>query len=129
EGFGQVYISGRERNILEIILDTEQANTIKQIATNLDVSERTIHRDLKNVEDILYDHHLNLSRKTGQGLRISELDTDKQNLQLILKNIKHTDFTPEERQAMMLLTLLESNGPIKLIHLSNELKVTVATIS
>src|SRR5699024_855657 len=53
----------------------------------------------------------------------------KQNLQLILKNIKHTDFTPEERQAMMLLTLLESNGPIKLIHLSNELKVTVATIS
>lgn len=124
-----MYISGRERKILEILLDTEQATTIKQIATNLDVSERTIHRDLKNVEDILYDHHLNLSRKTGQGLRISGLETDKQNLQLILKNIKHTDFTPEERQAMMLLTLLESNGPIKLIHLSNELKVTVATIS
>lgn len=125
----ELYISGRERKIVEILLDAEQALTIKQLAADLDVSERTIQRDLRNVEGILYDHHLQLSRKTGQGLRVFGEETDKQNLQLILANVKHTDFTPGERQAMMLLTLLEANQPIKLFRLANELKVTIATVS
>jgi len=125
----ELYISGRERKIVEVLLAAEQAFTIKQIAAELEVSERTIHRDLKNVEEILYDHHLQLNRKTGAGLYISGQETDKHNLQLILSNVKHTDFTPEERQAMMLLTLLEANEPIKLFTLANELHVTIATVS
>lgn len=99
------------------------------MAARLNVSERTIHRDLENVEEFLHNHHLTLSRKTGQGLFVSGEDTDKQNLHFILNNIKYTDFIPEERAVMILLTLLEANEPIKLLQLANELKVTVATIS
>src|SRR5699024_3760238 len=78
--------------------------------------------------EILYDHRLQLNRKAGQGLYISGQETDKENLQLILSNVKYTDFTPEERQAMMLLTLLEANEPIKMFTLANELKVKIATV-
>src|SRR5690625_338606 len=78
---------------------------------------------------MLYVHHLQINSKTSSGLNISEQEKDKHNLQLILSNVKHTDFTPEERQAMMLLTLLEANEPIKLFTLANELLVTIATVS
>src|SRR5699024_8852037 len=124
-----LYISGRERKIIERLLNAEEPIPINQIATDLNVSERTIHRDLKNVETILLDHHLKLNRKIGKGIDILGQQTDKQNMQFILNNVKYTDFTPEERRAIILLTLLETNKPIKLFRLANDLKVTEATIS
>jgi len=72
---------------------------------------------------------LKLNRKIGKGIDILGQQTDKQNMQFILNNVKYTDFTPEERRAIILLTLLETNKPIKLFRLANDLKVTEATIS
>ena len=36
----ELYISGRERKIVEVLLAAEQGITIKQIAAELEVSER-----------------------------------------------------------------------------------------
>lgn len=81
------------------------------------------------MEEILYAHHLELAKKPGSGVQIIGHKNDKHNLQLISANVKHTDYTPEERQAMMLLTLLEKHEPTKLFTLANELHVTIATVS
>ncbi len=43
--------------------------------------------------------------------------------------LSHTEYTPEERQTMILIALLESGEPVKLVSLANDLNVTVATIS
>ncbi|MGY0691415.1 BglG family transcription antiterminator [Virgibacillus sp. FSP13] len=124
-----LYISGRERKVIELLLNAQKELTVKEIASALDVSERTIHRDLKSIEKIVFDHNLELMKKSGVGLRIIGDSNDKQQLELTLSNAVASDFTPEERRAIVLATLLETKEPIKLFTLANELNVTIATIS
>ncbi|WP_226037258.1 BglG family transcription antiterminator [Aquibacillus saliphilus] len=126
---GYLYISGRERKILEFLLSQQGEATIRQLADNLDVSSRTVHRDLKSVEDLLKQYNLRISKKSGVGIHITGDTADKELLERALFNVQHTDYTPEERHAIITSTLLESNQPIKLFTLANELHVTIATIS
>ncbi|MRH44286.1 PRD domain-containing protein [Aquibacillus halophilus] len=124
-----MYISGRERKILEFLLNQQDDVTIKHLADSLEVSSRTIHRDLKSVEDILEHFQLNLNKKSGVGIQIVGDKVNKKNLELTLFSVEHTDYRPEERQAIIISTLLETNEPIKLFTLANELDVTIATVS
>jgi len=125
----KLYISGRERKIIEILLEANQVVTVKELADQLRVSSRTIHRDLKNVEEILTAYHLRLFRKSGSGLEVLGEIADLEALKLRLRYVKNTDYRPEERQAIILLTLLRANEPLKLFHLASELQVTIATVS
>lgn len=124
-----MYISGRERRILEELLAHPDGLTVESMAQTLDVSTRTIHRDLKIVEDILTSYDLALDKKSGVGIHITGAKEAKAKLDLALTQVAFTDYTPEERQAIILTTLLETNGSTKLIVLANELNVTVATVS
>ena len=128
-GVSKLYISGRERKIVEALLKARQAITMSELASELEVSNRTIHRDLINVEEILSKFDLTLGRKSGSGLEMFGHEEDKESLALYLSHVKHTDYTPEERQTVILLTLLEASEPIKLYSFVGELHVTVATIS
>ena len=122
-------ISSRERKVIELLLKKQAAITVKEIADELDVSERTVHRDVKRVEKIIYKYNLELVKRSGVGLRIIGEENDKRQLNVALSTIPVADFTSEERQSIILATLLEMNEPLKLFTLANELKVTTATIS
>ncbi len=124
-----MYISARERMILEILLTHIEEITVRQLSEELGVSERTIHRDLKGVEDILNKSGIHFSKKSGVGLSISGEKADLEHLQLMLHNQSPVEFTPEERQTIILCTLLESNDPVKLQSLSTDLNVTMVTVS
>jgi len=124
-----LYISGRERKIVEILLQANEVITIKQLADQLNVSSRTIHRDLINVEELLATYDLILTRKSGAGLTVSGKTTDFEALKARLRYVKKTDYRPEERQAVILLTLLRASEPLKLFNLASELQVTIATVS
>ncbi|WP_163536154.1 BglG family transcription antiterminator [Gracilibacillus sp. YIM 98692] len=124
-----MYISGRERKLIELLLSHKEAVTIRQLAQELDVSERTVHRDLKNAEEILQQYELTIHKKSGVGISIVGDEESKDRLILATLQLEQTDYTPEERQAMILTTLLEAKEPIKLYTLASELQVTIATIS
>lgn len=124
-----MYISARERQILEILLKAAEEITVKDLADQIGVSGRTVHRDLKNVEDILQEYQLTLEKKSGVGVQIMGDKTKLRELELFLFNISHTEYTAEERQTIILCELLENNGPVKLISLANDLNVTIATVS
>ncbi|WP_067838034.1 BglG family transcription antiterminator [Amphibacillus sediminis] len=124
-----MYISGRERKIIEELLTHDKGVTIEKLAQALDVSGRTIHRDLKEVELILETYQLSLNKKSGVGVSLEGSKKNKTKLALSLTQVKYTDYTPEERHAIILSTLLETHEPIKLFTLANELNVTVATVS
>lgn len=124
-----VYISARERKILDVLLSHEKGITVGEIAAMLDVSERTIHRDLKGLERLLEDYELALVKKAGVGIQISGEEEKKRELQIRLFHLSHPEYTPEERQTMILIALLEAVEPVKLLSLANDLNVTVATIS
>lgn len=124
-----MYISARERQILEILITANDEITVKDLANQIGVSGRTIHRDLKNVEDVLTEYDLSLQKKSGVGVVITGEKTKIRELELYLFNLFHTEYTPDERQTIILCELLESNEPVKLIGLANDLNVTIATVS
>ncbi|OLS34258.1 BglG family transcription antiterminator [Bacillus sp. MRMR6] len=124
-----MYISARERQILEVLLTERNEITVKDLADQIGVSGRTIHRDLKNVEDILKEYDLLLQKKAGVGVQITG-DKDRiRELERFLYNLFHTEYTPDERQTIILCELLETDGPVKLLGLANDLNVTIATVS
>ncbi|GGH84758.1 mannitol operon transcriptional antiterminator [Pullulanibacillus pueri] len=124
-----MYITARERVILEILLSVDADITIKSLAEQINISERTVHRDLKGIEEILKAHHLSLIKKAGVGIRINGKSSDIEALKLTLYRQTHNDYTPEERQTIILCHLLEAVEPMKIIALANELNVTIVTIS
>ncbi|MFS0780010.1 BglG family transcription antiterminator [Neobacillus sp. 3P2-tot-E-2] len=124
-----MYISARERQVLEILLTEKDEITVKDLADQIGVSGRTVHRDLKNVEDILMEYGLTLQKKSGVGVQVAGDKNKIHELELFLFNLFHTEYTPDERQTIILCELLESNGPVKLLGLANDLNVTIATVS
>ncbi|WP_235792275.1 BglG family transcription antiterminator [Virgibacillus salidurans] len=125
----RLYIAGRQRKVIELLLNHSEGITVKEMANKLGASSRTIHRDLKNSEKVLFDHNLILAKKTGVGVRVTGSEQDTNQLKLALSSTASSDFTPDERRAVILSTLLEANEPIKLFALTQDLHVTVATIS
>ncbi|WP_224599455.1 BglG family transcription antiterminator [Bacillus sp. RAR_GA_16] len=125
----QVFISARERRILQLLLEGNDSYTVKGIAQELEVSERTVHRDLVGVEDILTQYDLTLKKKAGVGVQIDGEETSRAELKSYLVDLTITEYTQQERETLILCKLLESADPIKLVVLANDLRVTVATIS
>lgn len=65
-----MYISARERMILEILLAKSEEMTVRDLADEIDVSVRTIHRDLKGIEDILKDYGLSLVKNQESASKL-----------------------------------------------------------
>ncbi|WP_203247060.1 BglG family transcription antiterminator [Sporosarcina beigongshangi] len=124
-----MYISAREKAIIEMLIDRQQEVTIKELSEDIDVSSRTIHRDLDRIEELLQSAHLELSRKAGVGILIIGSQQNKEDLKKELNTFTFREYTVDERQTMILCILFESSEPVKLFALANELRVTIATIS
>ncbi|MGE8203360.1 BglG family transcription antiterminator [Heyndrickxia sp. NPDC080065] len=123
-------VSARERLILHYLMeDLNKEITIKEIAELIDVSERTIHRDLKNIEPILHQFQLQLVKRAGVGIKLIGDQASLHQLKLAIQKQDYTEYTPDERMIIALCTLLDRNEPIKLLSLANDLGVTTATIS
>ncbi|MDQ0159264.1 BglG family transcription antiterminator [Alkalibacillus salilacus] len=124
-----MYISGRERKLIETLLSYDEPIPVNRLSEELDVSVRTVHRDLNNLESIIQDYHLTIHKKSGVGVELSGDEHNQEQLKHAILQLEHTDYTPEERQSIILTTLLEAQDPIKLYALANELQVTIATVS
>ncbi|WP_227551775.1 BglG family transcription antiterminator [Metabacillus sediminilitoris] len=123
-------VSARERLILHYLVDeANQEVTIKELAEQIDVSERTIHRDLKNIEPLLATFQLHLVKRAGIGIKIVGNEENFQQLRIAIQKQDYKEYTPDERMMVALCTLLDHHEPIKLLALANDLGVTTATIS
>ncbi|SDZ10239.1 mannitol operon transcriptional antiterminator [Evansella caseinilytica] len=124
-----MYVSARERQILEYLIKNAEGVTIQEIASSLGVSERTIHRDLSTIDSLLSPYHVLILKKTGLGIMLKGERQDIEALREALQQAKHQDFTPNERVILIISKLLESFEPIKLQAFAVDLNVTAATIS
>ncbi|MBC6315274.1 BglG family transcription antiterminator [Listeria grandensis] len=123
-----MYISARTRLILEQLLMSHEPVATADLAEYMDVSERTIRRDLKEVEAVLGSYQLALERKDAK-LSVFGSDASRQAFKWQLLDLSYNEFTPMERQQFILKTLLKENEPVKLIALANDLNVTISTVS
>ncbi|MFD1065896.1 BglG family transcription antiterminator [Oceanobacillus locisalsi] len=124
-----MYLTSRERNILAFLLPAEEEKTVKQVADKLNVSTRTIHRELTRLEDVLAAYQLTLSKKSGSGVVIQGNPENKQHLKEKVAQLDGVELSKEERESILLNTLIQVREPIKLFTLASELNVTIAAIS
>lgn len=122
-------ISSRQRHILEILLREPEGITVGKIAEEVQVSSRTVHRELKELEKLIKRYDLIMEKKAGMGLLIQGKKEKREELKQALFESTPIEYTPAERKTFILCTLLESAEPVKIISLAHDLKVTPATIS
>ena len=123
-------INLRLKNILQIICNEDNYITIAKIAKDLEVSGRTVLREIPEVEKFLKQNGVRLDKKTGVGIKVIATLKEKQSI-INLLNVEKNEiiYSPLERKNIIISELLQNQGPVKLYNFTRTLKVTEATIS
>ncbi|PTJ74139.1 BglG family transcription antiterminator [Mammaliicoccus sciuri] len=123
-------ISNREKSILKLLSERLHSFlTIHDIAQALGISSRTVHREMKSVEDTLNKYHLSLTRVPKLGLRIEGEPEDIDNFVQSLTEQNTIDLSDEERKVIILYNLIQSKDPVKLYSLANEIGLSTHTLN
>lgn len=124
-----MYITAREQKVIKYMIQQNRYVTIREIADSVQVSTRTIHRELKSIKPILKNYNLSLDKQPGKGLKAVGEQEDKQRLLSHISNEDQIEYSSDERKLLILCALLEAKEPVKLYTLAADLQVTNATIS
>lgn len=123
-----MYITSREKAIIESIIRTSGKHTALSIASSLKVSARTIQRDLKAVEKIVSEFGLTLTRNVNQGLVIEGKNEQIFRLIQHLTSSEPIDELPQEKKLRLLLAILEEDV-YKTQVLAGYLGISTATLT
>ena len=125
-----MYLSTRQRKLLSLLIVSDSYKTAEQFADELDTSTRTVHRELKELADVISQFGLGLVKKTGAGIRLEGTKDAKDELYAFLtQDAKTQDYTPHERTLILMCRLLQEQEPVKLLLLADEANVTVVTVA
>lgn len=125
-------LSTREARLVEALLRRPDGLTASTLAAGLNVSARTVHRDLRPgrpAESFLESNGLTLTRQSGRGLAVEGGTEDIERAIRALEETAVTDVSPRERRNSALIHLLKADGPVKLRALASGLNVAVGTAS
>lgn len=121
--------SSRQAKILSICLLRDGYITYQEISEKLQISSRTIMRELQIVKNSLQKKNLIIHSKKGKGICILGTDEDKQNFIIEIQESKIGYMDKEERQKLLCLEILKKNEIEKLFYYSDKFCVSEATIS
>lgn len=120
----------RIKQILLIMLNSEEAVSEQSIADKIGVSKRTIQREFEYIERSITEYKLNLEKKKNAGVWLCGSAENKEILKETLYKIKRIDFTDKDkRRKFLIFELLRENIPRKLYYFGNKFEVSEATIS
>jgi mannitol operon transcriptional antiterminator len=124
-----MFITSREKFIIDLIVKTAGKHTVHSLSAFLNVSVRTVQRDLKAVEKILNQFQLQLNRNTNDGLIIDGRNEHIFKLIQQLSDVHPTNETPEERKLQLLIKLLHEGTSFKTQVLARQLGVSITTLT
>ncbi|WP_086429520.1 BglG family transcription antiterminator [Staphylococcus cornubiensis] len=125
-----MYIRRRERDILEILLKNQGLPISRyDIAQQLGVSSRTVHRELNNLDDTLAPFEIELQRPKNQGLLLVGTADNMTRLQQELGQDTVIDLSTEEQKVIILYALIQSNEPVKQVGLASEIGASLQQLS
>ncbi len=123
-------MTGRERKMLHILLTAQhQYTTLAELADHLQVSQRTIQRELQKLEDICTQFNLKIDKQAGRGMRLAGDGADFEKLESALLQVPSSELDPGERKILLLHYLMKENAVVKQSGLANEFQMTNAALS
>ena len=123
-----MYITAREKAIIELLVKTSGKHTVASLANHLNVSVRTVHRDLAGVERILQSFDLHLLRNMETGLKVEGKNESIFRLIQNMMAMDPIDQTSEEKKLQLLIALMQEEA-FKIQSLASELGVSNATLT
>lgn len=122
-------ISPRMSQILMILLEQKEPVSVKFLADQMNLSKRTIQREMDSTDSILKHYALNFCSKTGVGVWIEGTSEDKKVLWEDLCVDDRLDVSNrEERRKRLTLEILKEKELRKLFYYSSRFQVSEATI-
>lgn len=125
-----MHLTSRSYKLICMILDSRGPVRIKDIARELQVSERTVKYDLESARSWLQQHQIQLHSQPNKGIWMDEDTHSLNRLQSLLMNAEGVDIFlhPQERMQHLLLVLLLQDGPVKINDLAGKLNVSRNTV-
>lgn len=119
-------LSSRQQKMIEACIYENEVN-VNLLSKQLNISTRTVFRELKEIEDLIKDYGLVLNTKKqikiiGEETQINELKKD-------LYNGQDRFLSKEERQDLLTYEILKSKRLEKIVYYANKFQVSEATIS
>ncbi|AEB30730.1 transcriptional regulator MtlR [Carnobacterium sp. 17-4] len=123
-----MYFSIKEKQLLELLLLNKTGISLEVLARELEVSSRTIYRELALAEDTLSLYQIALNKKIGTGFYLSG---EIEELNRLKKDLLSTDliFDSKDRQSYLICQLLLAKDNVKLIGLAQDFNVSPGTIN
>ncbi|ETA81581.1 BglG family transcription antiterminator [Youngiibacter fragilis] len=124
-----MYITSRERSMSGILLESQHLFvSIQSLAKKLDVSTRTIQREVKMLEDTLAKFGLALEKKASEGIRLTGSEEGLKRLKDEIRAYSDYELGRSERSLFIFHELLESGDPLKTMTLSKGFSVSSKTL-
>ncbi|WP_231687065.1 helix-turn-helix domain-containing protein [Bacillus sp. JCM 19034] len=124
-----MFITSREKVIIDLIVKTSGKHNVHSLSEFLQVSVRTVQRDLKSIEKLLEPFSLKLKRNANDGLFIDGKNEQIYKLIQTLAKLHPTDLTPDQRKLRLLIILLHEEFSFKQQMLASQLGVSGVTLS
>ncbi len=122
-------MSARTKEILQILTAEKNYITIKEIASELSISERTVYREIPEVTNVLAVYGMELQTASKKGMRIIGKDEQIRKLLQELGGKMHVQVVdPKERLYLIILELLHEIDYIKTEALAIDLRTSLPTI-
>lgn len=124
-------ITPRIKLILKSLLQEQSAISVVKLAEYVNLSKRTVQRELEYVPKVLKKFNLEFASKTGVGVWIKGSDEDKAKLmqELSLEDDQPDVSDRDYRRKSLTLQLLKEKGLKKLFWYSSKFQVSESTIS
>lgn len=122
-------ISERSKEIIGFLIDANHPLTVSDIAKKLDVTERTIYRQMPEVIEIIESYDLTLDNSTGKGIQIWGSLYNLRRLGEAFQEVKaEVSYSAKERTDLIILTLLNEDTYIKTQTFAIDLNTSSQTI-
>lgn len=124
-------LTNRQAAIIRILLQAgSQPVTIKEIAGQLEISSRTVLRELPDIERWFQENDICFVRKPSVGLSIQESEETLRQLQYLLdgETVLHNQ-SRQERRRQLLGELLLAKEPVKSYVFLNRFQISEGTLS
>lgn len=107
----------RVSQILFLLLNSDRELTVKELSENLNISRRTIYRELEDIDRQLSKYHVSLKTLPGKGMVLTGEEDRKK---LLLDEINSSDAfdarNREHRLNRLILELLKQKEPKKIYY-------------